>query len=78
MKSRWTRLPGPHGPSPVYESATGARVHLGGLIRMADERIFRPFNYWPDTQRPEWRRARTLEPTPRRALMMFAEMMETP
>jgi len=45
---------------------------------MADERIFRPFNYWPDTQRPEWRRARTLEPTPRRALMMFAEMMETP
>lgn len=69
----WRRLTGPDGPSPVFERHDGLRVHLGGLIRWADGTYWSA-NRFCDTDDLLWKRARALEPKPRRALLLFADL----
>lgn len=67
-RAKWTRLPGPpgHGMSPVWEHPSGARVHMGGLLRLPDRSHTLPT--WEDE-----RKFAAHQPKRRRWLLTWAE-----
>ncbi len=73
----WRPLAGPPshtGRAFVFERrADGQRIHTGGLIVWPDKTSWSIRN-WTDTRDPLWQLACQLEPTPRRALMLFADL----
>ena len=73
MNLRAWKRPDPTWRAPVRERADGLRVHLGGLIVWPDGSRWSWFNL-SDLRDPLWLRAQRLEPTPRRALMLFADL----
>lgn len=75
----WKPLPTPSnydGPAFVFErESDGVRVHVGGLIR------WDRFHFWSSESiasdaDPIWRLAQKIEPTRRRAIMLFVELHE--
>lgn len=67
-RAKWTRLPGPpgHGMCPVWEHPSGARVHMGGLLRLPDLS-----HTWPTWE--EERKFTAHQPKRRRWLLTWAE-----
>ena len=63
--------------APVWErEPDGARVHVGGVV-MTPDGVRYPLARWTDSQDPLWLLARAVEPKQRRALMLYADLLDT-
>jgi hypothetical protein len=79
-RARWVNLDGPpgHGKSPVWEHPNGARLHVGGLLRLPDG-ASTTIDWWDRRYQREMRLATIMQPVRRvRALMVWAELIMFP